>query len=510
MPTRRKATTTAHSPELALFAEWLADTFVIPSGISRGEAFTLHDFQAEYLAAVLEREGPSPRYRTAVFSTPRKQGKSSLLAAYLLGRFLPDSPLHMPRCRAAIAAPTAKHAEFIGHAARDIMEAAGREAEFRLAARPAPGAIIAGDGQATLMTGARNSGHGADLDIAVIDEAGLLPRRQSELITNFFDALAAKDGQLLVTGTRGDSPEYNRLIEEPDRRTFVCCYGASLEDDASDPAVWRKANPGLGTIKSERFMADAYEKALASGSDTAFRAWHLNMPLSPQRELLVDHHVLAGCYRTTVDPVPGEPVHIGLDLGGAASMTAACLAYESGAVRVLGAFPGAAMPLAERGVRDHVGDLWTRCHEAGELHLTSGSVTDVPEFLSILTEAIGPHPVASLSCDRYRREELLTALARVGIVWPVVFRGTGPRDGDADIRATRKALLSRSLFMRRSLLLEGSIGEADVRTSATGACQLDKSHPNARIDVAQSLCLAASAWVRAKESVPPSYEIEVV
>ena len=496
--------------ELALFAEWLADVFVVPSGISRGQPFALHPFQAEFLAAVLEREGPSPRWRTSIFSTPRKQGKSSLLAAYLLGRFLPDSPLHLPMCRAAIAAPTAKHAEFVAHAARDLMDAAGRSSEFRLAARPAPGAMLAGDGQAILMTGARASGHGADLDLAIIDECGLLPRRQGELIGNFFDALAAKDGQLILTGTRGDSPAYNDLIERPDERTHVTCFGADLEDDASDPAVWARANPGLGTIKSETFMRDAYLKAAGTGSDTAFRAWHLNVPLSPQRELLVEHHTLAACYRDRADPIPGEPCFVGIDLGGAASMTAATIAYESGAVKVLGAFPSAAMTLADRGVRDHVGDLWTRCHEAGELHLTGGSVTDLDEFLAVLCEAIGPHPVANVSCDRYRREEFLTALARSRIEWPVTFRGTGPRDGDADIRATRRAVISRSIHLKRSLLLEGSIGEADVRISATGACQLDKSHPHARIDVCQTFALAVSALVRAREAVPPTYEIEVI
>ena len=52
------------------------------------------------------------------------------------------------------------------------------------------------------------------------------------------------------------------------------------------------------------------------------------------------------------------------------------------------------------------------------------------------------------------------------------------------------------------------MGEADVKVSSTGACQLDKSHLNARIDVAQTLVLACSAMLRAREAVKPEYVVE--
>ena len=154
-------------------------------------------------------------------------------------------------------------------------------------------------------------------------------------------------------------------------------------------------------------------------------------------------------------------------------MTAATVAYElSGVVKVLGAFPGADLSLRDRGKRDLVGDLWERCALGGELIETSGSVSDLGEFLPALVAMIGAHPVRSVSCDRYRQAEFETAMARARIGWPVIYRGTGPKDGDADIRATRRLFIAGAVTMRRSLLLEGSMAEADVKVSATGACQL--------------------------------------
>ena len=409
-PVRLVPNVRKRAPLEVRFARWLRDTFLIPTGPRAGEPFELDTFQIDFVREFLARDGDSPLWRTLIFSTPRKLGKSTLLGALLLGRMCPDSPIHVPHFAGAVAAPSEKHAMYIAAAMKALMETAGREDELKRRADPKPGVLFVANTSLILSTGTRAQGHGADLDLAVIDEGGLITRNQSELITGFFDALAAKDGQLVLTGTRGDSPEYNRLIDEPDERTHVTLHAADKEDDPSDPAVWLKANPGLGTIKSKRFMADAHLKAEASGSMTEFQAWHLNVPLAPGRELLIDYDTLAKAYVDDPQPEPGEPVHIGIDLGGSASATAATIAYErTGIVKVVAAFPGASMTLLERGKRDLVGDLSQRCAEAGELIETSGSVTDLVEFIPEVIARIGNHPVASVSCDRYRQAEFETA-----------------------------------------------------------------------------------------------------
>ncbi len=423
----------------------------------------------------------------------------------------PDSPIHIPYFTGAVAAPTEKHAGYIAQAMTTLMETAGRESELRHKHNPRPGLLYMGKAKVYLSTGAISQGHGADLDLAVIDETGLIAKNQGELITAFFDALATKDGQLILTGTRGDSPAYNDLIDNPDKRTHVTLFAADKEDDPSDPNIWVKANPALGKIKSYRFLEDAHEKAMAGGSLTEFQVWHLNMPLSPTRQLLLDYGTLSKSYTDHPETQEGEPVHIGIDLGGSSSMTAATVAYqESGVLKVLGAFPTADIDLVARGKRDMVGDLWHRCAVAGELIETSGSVSDLQEFLPELIKLVGNHPVASVSCDRYRQAEFETAMAKSKLSWPIIYRGTGPKDGDHDIRATRRLFMAGAVQMKRSILLEGSMGEADVKMSTTGSCQLDKSHAHARIDVAQSLTLACSAMLKARDVVPAEFEVTVL
>ena len=323
-----------------------------------------------------------------------------------------------------------------------------------------------------MLTGSKSQGHGLDLDLGIIDECGLLPR-QAETIQNVFDAVATRDGSIILTGTRGDSPGYNEIIDNPDDRTAVHLYGADKDDNPADPAVWAKANPGLGRIKPLRFMQDAHAKAEKSGSLTQFQVWQLNVAKSPSRQLLLEYSTLSKAYDETAEPIPGEPCFVGIDLGGTSSMTAACVVYQSGVIKTLGAFPGGGdLDLYARGRRDLVGNTWLECADRGELIETSGAVADLAEFLPAVVEMIGDHPVASVSCDRYRDGEFRSAMFKAKVDWPMVFRGTGPKDGDADIRATRKLFLSGNAKLRRSLLLETSMAEADVKVSATGALSL--------------------------------------
>ncbi len=79
-----------------------------------------------------------------------------------------------------------------------------------------------------------------------------------------------------------------------------------------------------------------------------------------------------------------------------------------------------------------------------------------------------------------------------------------------DIMATRKLFLAGAVKLKRSLLLEGSMGEADVRVAASGSSRLDKSQHNSRIDVCQSLVMACGAMLRARETPPVEYEVEVL
>ncbi len=490
-------------------ASWL-EQFKIPSGISRGKPYVLHDFQRDVIDDHLANdEFGSPLHRTVLFSIARKNGKTSMCAALALAYLTEGSPLHLPGWRGAIASPSENHSLMLALAIQELCEANGLD-HIKVRKNPAPGVVL-GDNNSRLeiLSGSKTQGHGLSLDFALVDEAGLLTDN-SEVIQNLTDSLAARDGRLIITGTRGTSKQFNERIERPSRSTKVHCWSAPLDADPGDRDLWEKVNPGLASgIKSRRFLEDAFTEAEAAGTTTAFMAWQLNAPLDPQRQLLLEYKTLQRAYDEAAEPISGEPVWLGLDLGGAASMTAAVAVFESGVVRAVGAFPSADMNLLQRGKRDLVGMTWVQCAERGELKETTGHVTELSEFIPHVLDMIRGHPVQSVTGDRYREGELRNALAKAGVDWPLNLRANGPKDGNADILATRRMFLAGKAKLCRNLLLEASLAEADCKVSTTGAVQLDRAHRDGRNDVAAALILAAGAYMRDREAPKPEYEVEV-
>lgn len=65
------------------------------------------------------------------------------------------------------------------------------------------------------------------------------------------------------------------IIDDPE--TLVVIYAADDDDDWTDPATWRKANPNLGTSVYEDFLASECRAAQDSPRlEANFRSYHLN------------------------------------------------------------------------------------------------------------------------------------------------------------------------------------------------------------------------------------------
>ena len=77
---------------------------------------------------------------------------------------------------------------------------------------------------------------------------------------------------------RGRTAQAVRFIE----------HAAAADAAIDDVSAWHAANPGIADgIKSLAYMGDAARRALASPADqAAFRAYDLNQPQAPSREMI--------------------------------------------------------------------------------------------------------------------------------------------------------------------------------------------------------------------------------
>ena len=92
-PDRRRTGTrvpVSASLERLPFPDWCEKYLVQSVDRWAGQPLVLEDFQREVMDEALGRDGDSYRWKTLVLVLPRKNGKTSLLAAYALFRLLTD------------------------------------------------------------------------------------------------------------------------------------------------------------------------------------------------------------------------------------------------------------------------------------------------------------------------------------------------------------------------------------------------------------------------------------
>ena len=470
-----------------VLANWCTQRLRVPDGPLMGKPFRIDPWQLEFLRGAL-----APEIREAGLSVARKNGKSGLIAALILGFLV--GPLNKPQWRAAVASLTGELASELFRAVQLTAEVS-MIAEIDVRKTPRPGRIFGKLGsRIDFLNADRASGHARGGDMSIIDECGLLQERHRGLYNAMFSSLSGRNGRLIAISIRGDSPMFNELAARENEPTVFWQEHCAPEDcELDDIEAWHLANPGLASgIKSMAYMKDASRKAILAPADQAeFKAHDLNHPQDPSRELIV---TLAQWKKCVVDELPPRrgPCYIGIDLGGSVSMTAASVYWPvTGRLEVQGAFPDTPN-LKKRGEADAVGNRYLQMEVRGELRTYPGLVTPVNEFLSDLLRGLRGQRIAAIVADRYRKAEVLSLLQEAGITKPVSWHSMDWQGSSECIRRFQKAIIKRIVAVEESLIMPSAISDSSLATDANGNHKLDKSRSRGRIDALQSAVLAVA------------------
>ena len=275
---------------------------------------------------------------------------------------------------------------------------------------------------------------------------------------------------MLWLGTRASvtTHPFEKMLSGAD---YVQSHFATSEDNPFHLRTWRKANPGLDAMPD--LLAAIRKESTRARKDAdklaQFRALRLNMGVSDT----VERFVLSAATWEAIERPNPELVGrycLGVDLGASASMSAVSGYWpESGALRVLGMFPENPT-LADRGLNDGVGELYTRAQDQGELVTGGDEISDVPALMALALGTWGPP--SKVVCDDWRKAELDSISRRDTVGKLVVTIGVGDQQGrqfedlevTVDTRSTFTAV-PRTLLQRlgvpvrrsaRSRLADGS------------------------------------------------------
>jgi phage terminase large subunit-like protein len=280
------------------------------------------------------------------------------------------------------------------------------------------------------------------------------------------------------------------LVNDP--AWLVSIFGASLEDDWTDPEVWRRSHPGLGVSISEEFVREECKRAeQIPGFIGSFQQLYLNVWVQ-ERSRWLDMKKWDTCGRAPLDEsvLAGRECRAGLDLSTTTDLSALVLVFhdeDDGYTVLPFAFcPAATIP--ERQRRDRVD--YATWREEGFLIATEGNTIDHEAIRLKLLELARVYRIRELAYDRWNSSMLISRLVSDGLTCVPVAQSNSALNASA--RDLERVLAEGKLRHGGHPILRWCAGNAVPHVDATGDIRPSKSKSIERIDLIVATLMAIS------------------
>lgn len=484
-----------------------AETYCyVPEGKLVGQPMKLDAFQELFIQSIYDNPHKT---RRAILGIARKNGKTALIAVLLLAHLV--GPCRHLNSQLISGAMSRDQASLV-HALATKMIELNPALSVKLRSIPSTKRILSATNGSEFKALAADgkTAHGLSPKLAILDEVGQIIGPTSAFVEAITTSQGAHDDPLLIvisTSAPSDADMLSQWIDDAERsgdpHTVCHVYKADEDCDLMDRAQWKKANPALGSFRSEKDLEEQMKQASRMPSQEAM----VRNLLLNQRISLNNLWVAPSVWRDCNTPVNLElfhrlPVNIGLDLSARNDLTAAVLAVADDTSDMTHAIPYVFIPaegLAEKAKRDRAPyEAWVK---SGHLIAVPGKTIDYPwvaKFLRIKTEEM---MVASVQFDRWSIENFRQASVAEGfepVDWVPI--GQGYKDFSPRLAAFETALLQRRIAHGNHPLFNMAVANAIAVSDPAGNKKLDKSSSSQRIDPLVALVMAAYPCTEGKNS----------
>lgn len=340
---------------LAFFPEMLRHV----EGEMAGKPFALETWQKAIVANLFgwqrkDRKGRwVRRYREVFVYIPRKNGKSPLASGIALYVFFCEK---MRGKQCFLAAADRSQAGVVFRHCKGMIDqepllrsrcrvygGTGSEYQTRSIVREEEHSFL------RVISADANTKHGGNTLLAVIDELHAQPNR--DLVDVLSTSMSSENvpQPLMVYLTTADfervsicneKHDYARKVRDgvlEDGAFLPVIYEASLDDDWTQPEVWRQCNPNLGASVSLDYLERACKEAQeVMGFQNSFLRLHLNIRTQQDvRAIPMDQWDLCSegvtdalrWRRDALERLRGQRASAGLDLGAVSDLTAFVLLF---------------------------------------------------------------------------------------------------------------------------------------------------------------------------------------
>ena len=450
------------------------ETLIVTQGPENGQALKLMDWQKDFIRKIY-----APATSTAALSVPRGNGKTTLISAIAAGAFV--GPNAIPGSEIVLVAGSFQQAKIAFSHLLSFIEPymySGRD--WRCVDNNTGAEVTYKPKRQTIRVKAANpkGAHGLAPTMVICDEPAQWPPNFSDaMVSALITALGKQGNELMVAiGTRPADPDHwfqKWLDGEAD---VAVSYHAKEDTDYMSDETLYSVNPSsysmpalVNAIMKDRDRARDSDEAMAY-----YKSLRLNMGTRDVKaQSIVSIEDWQRCETENL-PERAGPCVWGIDLGGAAAMSAVAAYWPRvNRLEVFAAFPDH-ISLAERGRKDNVGERYLQMEKRGELVTLPGRVVQVPDLMMVALAKYGPPDV--VCADRWKQAELLDALDRSQVPYaPFSPRGEGYKDGGEDSRLFVTAVQTGKVKLAPSLLMRSAISGSTMISDPAGNRKLARA-----------------------------------
>lgn len=497
-------------------------TFIEQLKHTKGEfyrqPFLLIDWQEKIVRDIFGTLKPDGyrQFTTAYIEVPKKCGKSELAAAIALYMLCADGE---QRAEVYGCAADRDQASLVFDVACDMVRLCPA-LKKRCNIRPSTKSINFG------MTNSRYKAVSADVagksginvSALIFDELWVQKDRKFFEMMTVGTSDARKNPLHFIITTAGNDTNsicyelHQKAVDilegrKVDPTFYPVIYGADLDEDWTDPKVWKKANPSLGiTIGIDKVKAACDSARQNPAEENAFRQLRLNQWVKQSVRWMPMDKWDACAFQVDPDELIGRDCYGGLDLSSTDDITAFVLVFPPGddddKYIVLPYFWLPEETLDLRVKRDHVPyDIWARKEL---LNVTEGNVIHygfVEKFIEQLGEK---YHILEIGFDRWGATQLSQDLEDMGFT--VVPFGQGFKDMSPPTKELMKLVLEKRIAHGGNPILRWNMDNIFIRTDPAGNIKADKAKSTEKIDGAVATIMALDRAIRHEGSTGSVYD----
>ncbi|MEA4900586.1 terminase large subunit [Desulfitobacterium sp.] len=507
-PTKFKASDSVYDKNAADYAVSFIQALKHTKGTWAGQPFDLIDWQERIIRDVFGILKPNGyrQFNTAYIEIPKKNGKSELAAAIALLLTCGDGE---ERAEVYGCAADRQQASIVFEVAKDMVTmcpALAKRVKI-MATQKRLIYIPTGSYYQVLSADVANK-HGFNTHGVIFDELHTQPNRK------LFDVMTKGSGDarmqplyFLIT-TAGDNQnsicwevhqKAKDIIEgrKKDATFYPVIYGATQEDDWTDPKVWKRVNPSLGiTVGIDKVKAACESAKQNPSEENSFRQLRLNQWVKQAVRWMPMDKWDKCAFPVDEKALEGRVCYGGLDLSSSTDITAFVLVFppedEDDKYAILPFFWIPEDNIELRVKRDHVYyDLWERQRF---LQTTEGNVVHYGFIEAFIKQLGTKYNIREIAFDRWGAVQMVQNLEGMGFT--VVPFGQGFKDMSPPTKELMKLTLEEKLTHGGHPVLRWMMDNIYIRTDPAGNIKPDKEKSTEKIDGAVATIMALDRAIR--------------